>query len=90
MKRFTYPAVLYNDEELFALVVPDLGLVSDGPTVEKAFEEMHSQLEIFLNCSLYLEYEIPPATGYKEVSESKAKHVVLLVTEKAEGNKNKE
>ena len=81
MKRYTYPAVVYHEDGIFALHVSDLNLVASGNSIEEVFEQTIVQLELFLNCSVHLEYEIPEPSAFTDVAKGKPKNVVLLVTE---------
>ena len=81
MKRYTFPAVAYKDEDMFALFVNDLNLVASGASVEEAFEETLIQLKVFLNCSINLDYDVPKASVFADVAKDKSKNVVLLVSE---------
>ena len=83
MKRYTFPAVVYKDDEekMFALVINDLKIITDGRTVEEAYEEALVQLRVYLGNSVTFESEIPSASEFENVTKDRPKNVVLLVSE---------
>ena len=82
MKRFTFPAVLYSDGEIYMLVMHDMKIATSGATVEEAFQDMIVYLESYLDCALAIEEEIPTATEYSVVAKGKTKNIVLLISAK--------
>ena len=59
MKKFTYPAVLYFDEEekCYIIAMFDLGLVTSGETVELAHENATKNIDAYLECAFAFEIE---------------------------------
>ena len=84
MKRYTYPAVVYRDDDdiMYALSIDDLSLVTSGRTVEEAYERALVQLQAYIGNSIFFEQEIPDASEFKDVYRIKPKNVVLLVSER--------
>ena len=85
MKNLVYPAVLFKDEEAnaYTILVEDLGISTDGDTVEDAFIRAKAHLCAMVDCAIKFDCEIEPPTDfelvYKKHNSGKVKHIVLLV-----------
>jgi len=85
MKDLIYPAVLYKDKETgwFTIAIHDLGIVTQGETVETAYVNAKDYLNAMCECAVKFDCEIEPPTDfelvYKKHNSGKIKHIVLLV-----------
>ena len=90
MKKFTYPAVLYFDgeEKTYVIAMFDLGLVTNGDTVEDAHANARSMLDSYLECAFAFDCEIPEPSPFDVVVETHPKDLCVLV-ESTLNDKNK-
>lgn len=90
MKKFTYPAVLFYDEEekCYIIAMFDLGLVTSGETVEQAHKNAREMLDSYLECAHAFECEIPEPSSFDVVVKTHAKEMCVLV-ESTLNDKNK-
>lgn len=85
MKNLVYPAVLYRDEETgsYTIILKDLGIVTDGETVEDAYIRAKGHLCAMVDCAIKFDCDIEAPTEflkvYKENNKGKEKNIVLLV-----------
>ena len=81
MKKFTYPAVLYFDEEekCYIIAMFDLGLVTIGETVEEAHNNARSMLDNYLECAFAFDCDIPDASTFETVIATHPKELCVLV-----------
>ena len=90
MKKYTYPAVLFFDEEEKSYIIAmfDLGLVTSGETVEKAHESAREMLDSYLECAFAFGCDIPEASSFEVVVQTHPKEICVLV-ESTLNDKNK-
>ena len=90
MKKFTYPAVLYFDDEekCYIIAMFDLGLVSCGETVEEAHNNARLTLDNYLECAFAFDCEIPEPSSFEVVIATHPKELCVLV-ESTINDKNK-
>ena len=90
MKKFTYPAVLFYDEEekCYIIAMFDLGLVTSGETVEQAHKNAREMLDSYLECAYAFDCEIPEPSSFDVVVKTHAKEMCVLV-ESTLNDKNK-
>ena len=90
MKKFTYPAVLFYDEEEknYIIVMFDLGLVTSGLTVEEAHTNARIMLDSYLECAFVSDSEIPEPSSFDVVVATHPKELCVLV-ESTLNDKNK-
>lgn len=90
MKKFTYPAVLYfdEDEKIYVIAMFDLGLVTSGNTVEEAHANARSMLDSYLECAFAFDCDIPEPSPFDIVVETHPKDLCVLV-ESTLNDKNK-
>ena len=81
MKDLIYPAVLYKDEETgwFTIAIHDLGIITQGETVENAFVNAKDYLSSMYECAVKFDCEIDAPTPYIDVWENNKGSIVLLV-----------
>ena len=81
MKKFTYPAVLFFDEEekCYIIAMFDLGLVTSGETVEDAHNSARSMLDSYLECAFAFDMEIPEPSAFEVVVATHPKELCVLV-----------
>lgn len=90
MKKYTYPAVLYFDDEekCYIIAMFDLGLVTSGETVELAHKNAREMLDSYLECSFAFESEIPEPSDFETVIKTHPKELCVLI-ESTLNDKNK-
>ena len=90
MKKYTYPAVLYFDEEekSYIIAMIDLGLVTNGQTVEEAHANARSMLDSYLECAFAFDCEIPEPSPFDTVIATHPKELCVLI-ESTLDDKNK-
>lgn len=90
MKKFTYPAVIFFDDEEQAYIIAmfDLGLVVSGETVEMAHESAREALDSFLECAFAFGCDIPEPSSFDTVVKTHPKEMCVLV-ESTLNDKNK-
>ncbi len=90
MKKYTYPAVVFYDDEERAYIIAmfDLGLVTSGETVEKAHESAREALGAYLECAHAFDFDIPEASSFDVVVNTHPKEICVLV-EATLNDKNK-
>ena len=90
MKKFTYPAVLFFDDEEknYIIAMFDLGLVTSGETVEEAHTNARAMLDSYLECAFAFECDIPEPSPFDVVVSTHPKELCVLV-ESTLNNKNK-
>ena len=85
MKNLVYPAVLYRDEETggYTIILKDLGIVTDGETVEDAYIRAKGHLCAMVDCAIKFDCDIEAPTEFVKVyndnNKGKVKNIVLLV-----------
>jgi len=81
MKKFTYPAVLYYDDEekCYIIAMFDLGLVTSGETVEEAHKNAREMLDSYLECAYAFDCEIPEASSFEVVVATHPKEMCVLI-----------
>jgi len=81
MKDMIYPAVLYKDKETgwFTIALHDLGIVTQGETVEKAFVNAKEYLNAMCECAIKYECEIDAPSPFIDVWKENKGSIVLLV-----------
>ena len=90
MKKYTYPAVLYYDDEEknYIIVMYDLALITSGETVEEAHANARAMLDSYLECSFTFNTDIPEPSSYDVVVSTHPKEICVLV-ESTINDKNK-
>lgn len=80
-KDIIYPAVLYRDNETgwYTIAVYELGIVTEGETVEKAFLNCKEYLQTFCECAVRFDCDIEPPLTFEQTSEKYKNNVVILV-----------
>ncbi len=90
MKKYTYPAVLYydDDDKCYIIAMFDLGLVTNGDTVEMAHNNARAMLDSYLECAFAFDCEIPEPSTFEIVSRTHPKEICVLI-ESTLNDKNK-
>lgn len=90
MRKFTYPAVLFfdEDEKCYIIAMFDLGLVTNGETVEEAHTNARAMLDSYLECAFAFDCEIPEPSPFDVVCATHPKELCVLI-ESTINNKNK-
>ena len=85
MKKLVYPAVIYKDEQNagYTIHIIDLGIVTDGETVEDAFIRAKGHLCAMVDCAIKFDCDIEAPSDFETVylknNKGKVKHIVLLI-----------
>lgn len=80
-KNIVYPAVLYRDPETggFTIAIHDLGIVTEGETVEKAYLNCKDYLTTMCECAIRFDCEIEPPSNYIDICKKFKDNLVILV-----------
>lgn len=83
-KIVMYPTVVYDDQtpDTFFLVLRDLQLITEGNTVEEAYEQMVHHLEGYMEVVSAMGEKMETASTFESVSKAKRKNIVLIVSTK--------
>lgn len=86
MKQVVYPAIIYKNDidDGVTITIPDLNIITEGDTVEKAFEYAKGYLETFLEVSQYLDAELPEPSDFRLLYKQHKKEIVILVDKEIE------
>lgn len=81
MKQFVYPAVFYYEKETdsYAVAFHDLGLFTEGDTVEQAFLSAKKFLNAYFDCAVKIEAEYDQPSTYISTKEKYSTEIVMLV-----------
>lgn len=81
MKELVYPAVLYKDKEAdaFTIAIHDLGIVTEGKTVEDAFVNARDHLTAMFECAVKLDCEIDAPSPFIKIWKENKENIVILV-----------
>ena len=81
MKELVYPAVLYRDKEAdaFTIAIHDLGIVTEGRTVEEAFVNAQEHLTAMFECAVKLDCEIDAPSPFIKIWKENRDNIVILV-----------
>ena len=82
MKRFTYPAVFYYDEEYndYAVEFSDICIYAEGNTMEEAYKNAQDYLVAYLDCCVELEVAPNPPNTYESTLKDHPNGKIMLVT----------
>ena len=81
MKKFTYPAVVYYDEDnqIYVMYIGELGLVAEGETVEEARRYLTIYLREYIITSLRFGLPLTEPASYEELKKkNNDKNIVFL------------
>lgn len=80
MQQYVFPAVfIQNTDESYTAMIPDLGLVMEGPSIEETFLYIKQYLKVFCNYATKLEEDILMPTKFEKIAENNKKHTVMLI-----------
>lgn len=85
MKELVYPAILYKDDEKgtntgwFTISVPDLGIVTEGEDVVKAYIKAKEYLCAMVDCAIKFDCEIEAPSDFEKLYNENKNNIVLLV-----------
>lgn len=81
MKDLIYPAVLYKDKETgwYTIAIHDLGIVTQGETVENAYVNAKDYLSAMCECAVKFECEIDAPSPFIDVWNKNKGSIVLLI-----------
>ena len=86
MRDYVYPAIIYPDKEGrgFTISLPDVGIVTEGGTVEEAFLRAKDFLTNYVEVCSVLETDVDKATSFVDTAKKNPKHIIILVDAPAE------
>lgn len=80
MHQYVFPAVFIKEEnKSYTTIIPDLGIVTDGPSIEEAYLFIKDHLEVFCKYATKLEEDILLPTKYEKIVEKNKNNIVMLV-----------
>ena len=81
MKELVYPAVSYKDKQwdAFTIAIHDLGIVTEGKTVEEAFINAREHLTAMFECAVKLDCEIDAPSPFIKIWKENKDNIVILV-----------
>ena len=85
MKNLVYPAVIYRDETNagFTIHILDLGIVTDGDSIEEAYIRAKGHLCAMVDCAIKFDCDIEAPSDFEKIyadnNKGKKKNIVLLV-----------
>ena len=81
MKKFTYPAVIFSDNETGAAIIAlyDLNLFTEGESVEEAHANMEGMLAIHMSYAMKHGLSFNEPTPFKDMIKSYPKQLCVLV-----------
>ena len=81
MRELVYPAVLYRDKDAdaFTIAIHDLGIVTEGKTVEEAFVNAQEHLTAMFECAVKLDCEIDAPSPFIKIWKENRENIVILV-----------
>lgn len=82
MKRYTYPAVFYYDEEYndYAVEFSDICIYAEGDTMEEAYKNAQDYLVAYLDCCVELEVAPNTPNTYESTLKDHPNGKIMLVT----------
>ncbi|MBQ9792089.1 MAG: type II toxin-antitoxin system HicB family antitoxin [Clostridia bacterium] len=91
MKKYTYPAVLYRDEErdVYIIAMFDLGIVAEGDTMEEAHKAARESLDTYIECAYGFDLDLPEASSFEAVIKAHPKELCVLVESSTINKKHK-
>lgn len=80
MKRFVYPMVVFEDKNIgeYAVLFPDLDIVTSGNSVEEAYIKGKDYLAAYLDMAIKFESDLSVPSTYAEAEGMNPKRIVLL------------
>ena len=81
MRNFTYPAVIFSDQETGSSVIAiyDLSLFTEGESVEEAHASMESLLAAHMSYALKNDLSFNEPTPFKQMLKDYPKQLCVLV-----------
>lgn len=80
MHQFVFPAIfIQENDESYTAMIPDLGIITDGPSIEEAFLFVKDHLKVFCKYALKLEEDILYPTKFEKIALNNQKNLVMLV-----------
>ena len=82
MKRYTYPAVFYYDDEYndYAVEFSDICIYAEGNTMEEAYKNAQDYLVAYLDCCAELEVAPNKPNTYESTLKDHPNGKIMLVT----------
>ena len=85
MKDLVYPAILYKDDEKgtnsgeYTILLPDLGLTTEGDSVEDAYVRAKIILSSMVDCAIKFDCEIESPSNFEAIYKKNKNNIVILV-----------
>ena len=79
IQQFLYPAVFVKGEEEVVASFPDLGITTDGSSVEEAFLFAKDYLRVYCTYALKYEMELSRPSFFEDTLAKNTKDAVMLI-----------
>jgi predicted RNase H-like HicB family nuclease len=80
MQQYIFPAVFIQEQDKsYTGMVPDLGLVIDGPSIEETFLYLKHYLKVFCKYAVKLEEDVLIPSKFEKIEEKNKKNLVMLI-----------
>lgn len=80
MKRYVYPAIFYNDENMVKVLFPDLDLGTEGKFMEEAYYFAKEFLKMYFVKVEKFDFDFNMPSDYRDVrAMARKEDVVMLV-----------
>lgn len=88
MHYYVFPAVFIKENsESVTAMIPDLGIVIEGPSVEESYIFLKNQLRIFCEYAVKLEEDILIPTKFEKIAANNQRNIVMLMDAMVDKNK---
>jgi predicted RNase H-like HicB family nuclease len=80
MHQYVFPAVFIKEEDKsYTAMIPDLGIVTDGPSIEESYLYIKDHLEVFCKYAIKFEENILLPTKFEKIAEKNKNNLVMLI-----------
>jgi predicted RNase H-like HicB family nuclease len=80
LHQFVFPAVFIKEQDdSYTSTIPDLGLVTDGESIEKSFLFIKNFLQVYCEYAITLEEDILKPSKFEKIAEKYKNNIVMLV-----------
>lgn len=79
MFHYVYPAVFFNIDNQFQVLVPDLNLTTQGDTLEEAYLLAKDYLRAYCTYALKFDMEVEMPSTYDKIKNKYKEGMVMLI-----------
>lgn len=79
LHHYIYPAVFFEDESEYKVLIPDLNLTTEGNTIEEAFLYAKDFLRAYCTYALKFDMEVEIPTKFEVVRDKNPNKITLLI-----------